>query len=372
MNESTTPLSRPSLVYMHVAPNGKAYIGWTSTTMEDRWAGHRAAAQGGAKGKFHASIRKYGAEAFTSTVLRTFNTWEAGLTFEKVAIEAFDTLKRGLNSHVGGRGGHGGEEWGEKHKAATADNPEWREKNAVANRRKAQDPEWREKNAEAMRRLALDPKWREKNAEAARRLALDPEWRAANAEANRRLALDPDWIATMQSPDYRAKNAESKGSIPAASPETLYYLRSFFQSASKTWGKRELFTRATLRVPGVPCWQLAQVANEAGIVVSKDNVNANRVRYIQELLPQIVIAEDQSPEAFVARVLELQSQGSSRARSVWRTALEMPDAAVATKSFSTRALAAGFNPKGFAYEVGLARTLARIIREEAASSDQAA
>lgn len=110
---------------------------------------------------------------------------------------------------------------------------------------------------------------------------------------------------------------------------------------------------------------MAQMAQEVGIEVGRNNVNTNVLRYIQALLPAIIVAEDQSAEAFVCRVLDLQREGLSTARACWQAGLEMPDVAVSSADFKNLAIAAGLNPKHVNTNVSLARTLARIIHEEA-------
>ena len=108
------------------------------------------------------------------------------------------------------------------------ESPEWREKNAAANRKRSQDPVWREKNAAGARKRSQDPVWREKNAATARKLALDPvhqetmrkvrespEYKANHAAAMHKLALDPVWREKNaaanrkmhESPEWREKNA---------------------------------------------------------------------------------------------------------------------------------------------------------------------
>ena len=49
------------------------------------------------------------------------------------------------------------------------ESPEWREKNAAANRKRSQDPVWREKNAAANRKKAQDPEFGKKLSEGKKR-----------------------------------------------------------------------------------------------------------------------------------------------------------------------------------------------------------
>lgn len=49
--------------------NGKSYIGYTSSTLEERWKEHRKRARLGSDYHFHVAIRKHGADSFSPKVL---------------------------------------------------------------------------------------------------------------------------------------------------------------------------------------------------------------------------------------------------------------------------------------------------------------
>ncbi|MFO1104627.1 MAG: GIY-YIG nuclease family protein [Amaricoccus sp.] len=147
-----TPLPEGgSGVYLLTAPNGKVYVGWTGVGFEDRWQGHLKGARGDNdnRSKLYPAMRKYGPDAFTRVVLGVFETFEEGYDFETAEIARRDSIKNGLNWHSGGRGGHGGEEWLERHRAATSGSSEWLERATEANRRIHATPGYREKLAEA-------------------------------------------------------------------------------------------------------------------------------------------------------------------------------------------------------------------------------
>lgn len=88
-------------VYMHVAPNGKKYIGITSQKPNRRWhAGH------GYKGNtyFSRAIIKYGWDNFEHIILAENLTEAAAAELEKFYIRKYDTTnkKRGFNHSIGG------------------------------------------------------------------------------------------------------------------------------------------------------------------------------------------------------------------------------------------------------------------------------
>lgn len=88
-------------VYMHIAPNGKKYIGITSKTVEERWAngnGYRHNAH------FFDAIHKYGAENFEHVIIAQNLSKEDSCALEKKLIAQYDTTNRekGYNHSVGG------------------------------------------------------------------------------------------------------------------------------------------------------------------------------------------------------------------------------------------------------------------------------
>ena len=104
-------------------------------------------------------------------------------------------------------------EWREKNAAANrkkALDPEWKTKMIAINRKRSQDPEWRTHHAAANRKLALDPEWRTHQGAGAQKMSQDPEWRAKNAAANRKLALDPEFGKKVSEGKKRARAARVK------------------------------------------------------------------------------------------------------------------------------------------------------------------
>lgn len=109
--------SRPKrtyYIYCHTAPNGKRYIGQTSTNPNVRWG----AGSGYVNCPYiHRAIKKYGWENFRHDILIVCNTKKMCDLLEKKLISFFDTTdpNRGYNISKGGNGPTG-VPWTEEHR----------------------------------------------------------------------------------------------------------------------------------------------------------------------------------------------------------------------------------------------------------------
>jgi group I intron endonuclease len=97
------------LIYKHTSPSGKSYIGLTSKTINERFAGHCVQAfSQDAQNHFHQAIRKYGRDAFESEILiENIETFEEAAKLEIEFISKFNTFEAGYNMTKGGRGLNG-------------------------------------------------------------------------------------------------------------------------------------------------------------------------------------------------------------------------------------------------------------------------
>jgi group I intron endonuclease len=87
--------------------NGKNYIGIASDP-EERWRKHKGSlGNKRIRQSIHRAMLKYGADAFTFSVLATSPTWADGLATERALITQYDTKRNGYNSTDGGEGMHG-------------------------------------------------------------------------------------------------------------------------------------------------------------------------------------------------------------------------------------------------------------------------
>ena len=98
------------IVYKHTNHvNGKAYIGWTSLTIEERWKNHLDAVKHGSMTLFHRALRKHGSDQWRHEVLEVLQTNEEAKIAEVRLITehktyAFDHESIGYNMTRGGDG----------------------------------------------------------------------------------------------------------------------------------------------------------------------------------------------------------------------------------------------------------------------------
>lgn len=92
-------------VYCHTSPSGKSYVGIASQGMRSRWRSHTFEARHAGRLPLHAAIRKYGPEAFTSTVLEVCGSrGEAELAERRWILALGTKIPGGYNATDGGEG----------------------------------------------------------------------------------------------------------------------------------------------------------------------------------------------------------------------------------------------------------------------------
>jgi group I intron endonuclease len=94
-------------IYKHTCvENNKAYIGYTTRSIDDRWREHINMVNRGSKFHFHNAIRKYGLNSFIHEILinREFENIKEIQDIETKYIEIYDTYNNGYNSTKGGEG----------------------------------------------------------------------------------------------------------------------------------------------------------------------------------------------------------------------------------------------------------------------------
>lgn len=87
--------------------NQKAYIGFTSKTLKERWRRHCINAKYGRKSFLYNALRKYGKDAFDLEILyQTYNLEEARDSAENKFITLYETMipEKGYNMTRGGEG----------------------------------------------------------------------------------------------------------------------------------------------------------------------------------------------------------------------------------------------------------------------------
>lgn len=125
-------------IYCHTnRRNGKAYVGWTSSTMEKRWRGHIVDVLGTRRSTalFHKALRKWGTgdDVWQHEVIVEVATKEEALTAEKLWIaqrrtHAYSDGHHGYNQTLGGEG-----------VAGTRDTLETRKRKSESQRRRHRD-----------------------------------------------------------------------------------------------------------------------------------------------------------------------------------------------------------------------------------------
>ena len=81
--------------------NNKKYIGATSSTLKQRWCGHKSSAKKGTT-KINRAIREHGANKFIIEQIEIAASKEILSNRERFWIQHYDTLENGFNSNRGG------------------------------------------------------------------------------------------------------------------------------------------------------------------------------------------------------------------------------------------------------------------------------
>lgn len=191
--------------------NGKKYVGCTKVSLERRWEQHRSAATKGSSLALHRALRKYGPGSFTiEPIEEVEGTYGALLSAEVRLIATHGTIfPVGYNLTSGGEGvDYDVPVVRAKQLAgvrARSENPDWQQRTAEANRKKAMDPEWLTATTKANRRKAADLDWQKATTEGARKRSADPGWHAAMVEGARKRVLDPHWQTASAEALQRAR-----------------------------------------------------------------------------------------------------------------------------------------------------------------------
>lgn len=87
------------LVYQHLSPSEKSYIGITQQSPEDRWRNGDGYYK---QKKFYNAIKKYGWNSFKHKILKEHLNEESASYWEKYYIKEFDSYYNGYNATEGG------------------------------------------------------------------------------------------------------------------------------------------------------------------------------------------------------------------------------------------------------------------------------
>jgi hypothetical protein len=188
------------VLYRLTSPSGKAYIGISSGTAEQRWAKHKEHALGKrTNGALYAALRKYGCDNFKLETLVIADKWDYLCELEIKAIQAFNTKAPfGYNVTDGGEGVIGPRDEATKLRIAVAQkkrfsNPQQKALLAVYGKRGA---EVNSERHSANRIDGLAPWQQRKRANAAR-----------NGSPEHRALISKRTKAAMALPEVKAKLA---------------------------------------------------------------------------------------------------------------------------------------------------------------------
>jgi group I intron endonuclease len=221
--------------------NGKVYVGQTTKTLQQRWAGHVKKARSGLRWPLLSAIRKYGPSAFTISELEGCDGPEMLNRSEAKWVAVYQcTLKsKGYNCTSGGDGGH---------KFTDAS----RAKMSASQKKVWQKDGAREQQSDRMKKHFEDPKARELASEVANRRWADP-----TARADQALKCKTHWESTdvreqhsalkkdqyVSNPALRVKVAEASRSR-MMDPEAR---RRLSEMAKKQWADPEMRRRQSDR-----------------------------------------------------------------------------------------------------------------------------
>jgi group I intron endonuclease len=228
-------------LYRLTSPSGKAYIGITSKTADERWSVHQMRVREGRSQAIQKAIRKYGAENFKVETLVIADDWQYLCDLERKAIIAFGTrAPTGYNLTAGGEGVLDRVHTEEAAKNMSAgqllrqQRPEEREKMKLAAKKsgdiaaekwaairvdglpkwkrekrdrtlRAGSPELRELISRNSKTAHARPEVAEKVKAAARARAASPEWKAKMSASKKGAGL-----GRKQSPETIARQAEAR------------------------------------------------------------------------------------------------------------------------------------------------------------------
>jgi hypothetical protein len=232
-------------IYKIQFPNGKHYIGLTTTSLEQRTKEHKYCAKSGDTKCLYNALRKYNiVDTFELIEIDTADTEEELCEKEIGYIIEYNSYymnKNGYNMTYGGEGTTGyvhTEEQREKQSKISKlqwesqearqkisqiikkhfENPEARQKNSEAQKKRFENPEEIQKNREAQIKRFDNPEARQKNSESQKKRYENPEQRKAHSERMKTLFENPEAIKKcseaqkkrFENPEERQKMSEMK------------------------------------------------------------------------------------------------------------------------------------------------------------------
>ena len=216
-------------IYKIKFPNGKHYIGLTTTSLEKRKIQHKCNANIGETTCLYNAIRKYNMiDTFELIEIDTADTLEELYEKEIEYIKSYNSYyknDKGYNMTYGGDGAHGyifteeiKEQMSNIRKAYCKDNLEWGEKHGKKMKQYYVDnPEAREQMSEIKKQHYVDnPEAREQMSEIKKQHYVDnPEAREQMSKITRK---------NFENPELRIKHSEIKIKYYKEHPETILHM----------------------------------------------------------------------------------------------------------------------------------------------------
>jgi hypothetical protein len=182
-------------IYKISFPNGKVYIGLTTTSLEKRQEEHKCCAKNGDERLVYKALRKYNmVDTFELEEIDTADNKEELCEKEKKNILMYNSHyidKKGYNMTYGGEGTNGyvfTEEDKKRNSEAKKEyykTPGAIQKCSVVQKKRYEDPKEREKNREAQKKRFEDPKERENCSVSQKKRYEDPREIEKNREAQK-------------------------------------------------------------------------------------------------------------------------------------------------------------------------------------------
>ena len=180
---------KEGIVYAMTFPDGKKYVGVTTTGIHKRLINHAADSKSSDR-KVSKAIRKYGIESIDIEVLDSFQTKEEAFKLEKHYIKELDSVSNGYNAAEGGLGATG-----------VIPNEETRGKMSEAQKKRFEDEEQRKHLCEQFK------KWTKENPDKyaeSRAKAIESLRSIENRERNRATTIR----RFEENPEYGEKHSE--------------------------------------------------------------------------------------------------------------------------------------------------------------------
>jgi len=216
-------------IYKIVFPNGKHYIGLTTTSLEQRTKEHKISSKNGDAKCIYNAIRKYGMvdtleliEIDTADTIEELCEKEIGYIIE---YNSYYMNKNGYNMTYGGEGTNGyvyteedRQKMSEAHKKYYEEHPDAREQISEISKKQFENPEAREQMRKIKKKYHEDnPDARKEQGEKLKKYYENPDARKEQSEKLKKYFENPDAIKKcseaqkkrFENPDARQKNSEA-------------------------------------------------------------------------------------------------------------------------------------------------------------------